>query len=183
MKRSIRGLAAVVAVVTVAGCTTPTHRYAEGEARATVAGFSEFDINDVTDRAIAALMSSGRMSPRAGAVRAVVVADDVIADTTCRGSEATGLADTLGISIRERLSASGKVDVFNERAAQGAKVQIVPQYRLRGRLTERNLRTDDNDYQREYNLNLTLIELETGLETWQKRIHVGKLIDKKNLMN
>ena len=59
----------------------------------------------------------------------------------------------------------------------------MPQYRLRGRLTERNLRTDDDDYQREYNLNLTLIELETGLEVWQKRIHVGKLIDKKLLMN
>ena len=183
MKRLIRGLVTAVAVVTVAGCSTPTHRYSEGEARATVAGFSEFDVNDVTGRAIAALMSSGRLCPASGAVRAVMVADDVIADTTCRGSEATGLADTLGISIRERLSASGKVDVFDERAAQGAKVRIVPQYRLRSRLTERNLRTDDDDYQREYNLNLTLVEIETGLEVWQKRIHVGKLIDKKHLLN
>lgn len=174
---------AVLLVAFAVGCTTATHRYAEGETRSTVAGFSEFDINDVTDRAIAALMTSGRLSPRAGAVRAVVVADDVIADTTCRGSEATGLADTLGISIRERLSESGKVDVFDERAGQNAKVRIVPQYRLRGRLTERNLRTDDDDYQREYNLNLTLVEIETGLEVWQKRIHVGKLIDKKHLMN
>ena len=179
----IQGLATAVVVVTVTGCSTPTHRYAKGEARSTVAGFSEFDINDVTDRAITALMSSGRLLPSAGAVRAVMVADDVIADTTCRGSEATGLADTLGISIRERLSASGKVDIFDERAAQGAKVRIVPKYRLRGRLTERNLRTDDDDYQREYNLNLTLVEIETGLETWQKRIHVGKLIDRKRLMN
>ena len=179
----IRGLATAAVVVAVAGCSTPTHRYAEGEVRSTVAGFSEFDINDVTDRAIAALMSSGRLRPAAGAVRAVVVADDVIADTTCRGSEATGLADTLGISIRERLSASGKADVFDERAAQGAKVRIVPQYRLRGRLIERNLRTDDDDYQREYNLNLTLVEIETGLEIWQNRVHVGKLIDRKRLMN
>ena len=183
MSRLIRGLVMTVAIVAVTGCSTPTHRYAEGEARTTVAGFSEFDINDVADRAIGALMSSGRLRPAAGAARAVMVSDDVIADTTCRGSEASGLADTLGISIRERLTASGQVDVFDERAAQGAKVRIVPQYRLRGRLTERNLRTDDDDYQREYNLNLTLVELETGLEIWQKRIHVGKLIDRKRLMN
>ena len=62
-------------------------------------------------------------------------------------------------------------------------MRVEPQYILRGRLTERNLRMDNSDYQREYNLNLTLIEIATGLEFWQKRIHVGKLIDKKNLMN
>ena len=166
-----------------AGCATKTHRYTSGETRTTVAGFSEFDINDVTGRAVAALIASGRLRPASGSDRAILVADDVVADTTSRGSEAAGLADTLGISIRERLSESGKVNVFNERAGQNAKVQVVPQYRLRGRLTERNLRTDDNDYQREYNLNLTLIEVETGLELWQKRIHVGKLIDRKHLMN
>lgn len=183
MTKLIGRLVTAVGIVAAAGCTTATHRYAEGEARATVAGFSEFDITDVADRAIAALMSSGRLCPAAGAARAVMVADDVIADTTCRGSEASGLADTLGISLRERLSASGKVDVFDERAGQAAKVRVVPHYRLRGRLTERNLRTDDDDYQREYNLNLTLVEIETGLEVWQKRVHVGKLIDKKRLMN
>ena len=34
----------------------------------------------------------------------------------------------------------------------------------------------------EYNLNLTLIDLQTGLEFWQKRVHVGKLAAAVNLM-
>ena len=44
-------------------------------------------------------------------------------------------------------------------------------------------RQDDGDVQKEYNLHLTCVELATGLEFWQKRVHVGKLVDKKNVMN
>ena len=62
-------------------------------------------------------------------------------------------------------------------------MKVDPQFSLLGRLTQRNLRQDNGDIQIEYSLNLQLIELATGLEFWQKRIHVGKLIDKKNVLN
>ena len=72
--------------------------------------------------------------------------------------------------------------VYNKEAAQYATVKVTPQYRLAGRLTERHLRQDNDDVQKEYNLNLTLVDLATGLEFWQKRVHVGKEVDASNAM-
>ena len=72
--------------------------------------------------------------------------------------------------------------VYNKEVAQYATVKVDPQYILRGRLTQRNLRQDDGDVQIEYNLNLTLVDIQTGLEFWQKRVHVGKLADSRNAM-
>ena len=63
-----------------------------------------------------------------------------------------------------------------------ATVKVEPQYLLRGRLTQRSLRQDNEDVQAEFNLNLTLIDLQTGTEFWQKRVHVGKLVAPSNLM-
>ena len=83
---------------------------------------------------------------------------------------------------REELTNGKKVIVYNKEAAQYATVKVEPQYILRGRLTQRNLRQDNGDVQIEYNLNLTLIDLQTGLEFWQKRVHVGKLADAANAM-
>ena len=173
----------VVAIAVVAGCTTPTHRYVEGETRAEVAGFSEYDVNDTVSRAIQSVLSQDRIKLHPGANRAVMIVEDVIADVTARGYEAEGLANSIGQSLREELTNGGKVVVYNKEVGQYATVRVEPQYILRGRLTERNLRMDNSDYQREYNLNLTLIEIATGLEFWQKRVHIGKLIDRKNLMN
>ena len=181
MRRLIVPVALVA--VAVAGCTTPTHRYAAGETRAEVAGFSEYDLNDTVSRAIQSVLSQDRIKLHPGANRAVMIVEDVVADVTARGREAEGLANSIGQSLREELTNGGKVVVYNKEVGQYATVRVEPQYILRGRLTERNLRMDNSDYQREYNLNLTLIEIATGLEFWQKRIHVGKLIDKKNLMN
>ena len=88
----------------------------------------------------------------------------------------------MGQSLREELTNGGKVVVYNKEAAQYATVKVNPQYILRSRLTQRNLRQDNGDLQVEYNLNLTLIELATGLEFWQKRVHVGKLADAANVL-
>ena len=111
-----------------------------------------------------------------------MIVEDVTNDTLSRGREAEGLANSIGQSLREELTSSGKVVVYNKEVGQYATVKVNPQYILRGRLTERNLRMDNSDYQREYNLNLTLIEISTGLEFWQKRIPLRKIADHANAL-
>lgn len=173
-----------LAIVCTSGCATKTRRFVEGEKRETVAGFSEEDINDTVSRAIQSIYKLDRIKLKAGANRAVVIVEDVTNDTLSRGREAGILAEALGQSLRENLMNDEKsnVVVYNEEAARYAKVKVEPQYRLAGRLTERNLRQDNEDFQKEYNLNLTLVDLDTGLEFWQKRIHVGKLVDEGRVM-
>ena len=166
----------------LSGCATTTRRYAAGETRQTVSGFAEEDINDTVSRAIQSICSQDRIKVQPGANRAVLVVEDVTNDTLSRGRDAGALAEALGQSIREELTNGGKVVVYNKEAAAYATVRIEPQYVLKGRLTQRNLRQDDGDLQIEYNLNQTLIDIQTGLEFWQKRVHVGKLADKRNLM-
>ena len=176
--------ATAVAVIAVGftGCTTATRRYAANETRQTVSGFSEEDINDTVSRAVQSVCSQDRIKLQAGANRAVMIVEDVKNDTMSRGRDAEALAEALGQSLREELTNGGKVIVYNREAAQYATVKVAPQYILRGRLTQRNMRQDDGDLQVEYNLNLTLIDLQTGLEFWQKRVHVGKLAAAVNVM-
>lgn len=164
------------------GCATATHRYADGETRQTVSGFAEEDINDTVSRACQSVCGQDRIKLRAGTNRAVLIVEDVRNDTLSRGRDAGALAEAMGQSLREALTNGGKVVVFNKEAAQYATVKVTPQYILRGRLSQRNMRQDNGDQQVEYNLNLTLIDLQTGLEFWQKRIHVGKLADAANVM-
>jgi len=183
MKNLIIAVLAGLIAVCMTGCTTPTKRYAQNETRQTVAGFSEEDINDTVSRAYQSICSLDRIKLKPGANRAVMVVEDVTNDTLSRGRDAGALAEALGQSLREELTNGGKVIVYNKEAARYATVRVDPQYRLAGRLTERHLRQDDGDVQEEYNLNLTLVDLATGLEFWQKRVHVGKLVDKNNAMN
>ncbi len=169
-------------IAAISGCQTQTRRFTDGEVRQTVSGFSEEDINDTVMRAIDSICTQDRIKLQPGANRAVLIVEDVVNDTLSRGRDAGALAESLGQSLREELTNGGKVVVFNKEVAKYATVRIDPQYILRGRLTQRNLRQDDGDMQIEYNLNLTLIDIQTGLEFWQKRVHVGKLADKRNLM-
>lgn len=173
---------AAIASLAFSGCATKTHRVVAGETVQTVAGFSEDDINDCVSRAVQSVVTQDRIKLQPGATRAVLIVEDVTNDTTARGSNAAGLAEALGQSLREELTNSGKVVVYNKEAAQYAAIAVEPQYRLSGKLRERNLRQDDGDFQKEYHLNLTLVELATGLEFWQKRIPIRKIVDKSNVM-
>ena len=174
----------ILAASTLAtGCMTQTRRYSEGEVRQVVAGFSEADIEDTVYRAVSLVTSQNRIQVPEGSNRAVLIVEPVVNDTLSRGRDAGALAESISMSLKEELMNSGKVVIYNKEAGAYAKVQIEPQYRLTGRLTERNLRQDNGDYQKEYNLNLTLVDLATGLEFWQKRIHVGKEVDKRNVLN
>jgi PBP1b-binding outer membrane lipoprotein LpoB len=170
-------------ICAMTGCTTATRRYATGETRETVAGFSEGDIQDTVSRAVQSILSQDRIKLNQGANRAILSVENIVNDTMSRGYNASVLAESIGQSLRETLTNSGKVIVYNKNVAQYAQVQLTPQYVLLGRLTERHMRQDDGDIQKEYNLNLTLVDVATGLEFWQKRIHVGKLVDSKNALN
>ena len=180
MKTPMIVVALLIALV-FSGCATQTRLVRAGEQVQTVAGFSEDDINDCVDRAVESVITQDRIRVTPGANRAVMIIENVTNDTLSRGRDAAVLAESLGQSLRERLTNSGKVVVYNKEAAQYAKVAIEPQYRLAGRLGERNLRQDNGDYQKEYHLNLTLVELATGLEFWQKRIPIRKIVDKANV--
>ena len=182
IRNTLAATALAVLAVGFTGCTTATRRYAAGETRQTVAGFSEEDINDTVSRAVQSVCSQDRIKLQAGANRAVLIVEDVTNDTLSRGRDAGALAEALGQSLREERTNGGKVIVYNREAARYATVKVEPQYILRGRLTQRSLRQDNGDVQIEYNLNLTLIDLQTGLEFWQKRVHVGKLADAVNVM-
>ena len=182
IRTSFTAIALAAILAGTAGCATATRRYAAGETRQTVAGFAEEDINDTVSRAIQSVCAQDRIKLQPGANRAVLIVEDVKNDTMSRGRDAGALAEALGQSLREELTNGGKVVVYNKEAAQYATVKVTPQYILRGRLTQRNLRQDNGDLQVEYNLNLTLIDLQTGLEFWQKRVHVGKLADAANVM-
>ena len=166
----------------ISGCATTTRRFAANETRQTVASFSEEDINDTVSRAVQSICALDRVRLLPGSNRAVMIVEDVTNDTTSRGRDAGVIAEALGQSLREELTNSGKVIVFNRDVAQYATVRVTPQYILRGRLTQYSPRQDNGDMQVEYNLNLTLVDLQTGLEFWQKRVHVGKLVDANRLM-
>ncbi len=167
-------------ILSLASCTTKT-AYIPNDVRAqAIAGFSQDDIYDTIYAAVDSLVTLDRIKAPEGSARAVVIVENVVNDTLSRGRDAEALAEGLGLSLREELTNSGKIVVYNREAAQYATVQVTPQYILKGRLTQRNLRQDNSDFQIEYSLNLTLIDLATGLEFWQKRIPLRKVAARKN---
>lgn len=179
--------AAMITTLIGSGCSTTTAEISDdgmvnGKQVQVIAGFSEKDISRSVKAAVDNIIALDRIKTLPGSNRAIVVVKDVINDTTTRGRDAESLAEALGLSLRELLTNSGKIVVYNPAAAQYATVKVNPQYALTGRLTQRILRQDDGDVQIEYNLNLQLIDLATGLEYWQKRIPIRKLADRRNAL-
>lgn len=169
------------AAVFYTGCTTTTHYVPAGATVAAVAGFSQDDIDFTVSQAVQSVLAQGRLVTTDGS-RKVLVIENVKNDTLSRGTDADALAEALGLSLRENFTNSGKVIVYNKQVAQFATVRVDPQMTLYGRLTQRNLRQDNGDFQIEYSLNLQLVDLSTGLEFWQKRIPLRKIADRANLM-
>lgn len=163
------------------GCTTSTRRYASGETRAVVAEYSEADIQYAVSQAVQSILAQERIVLHDGANRAVMIVENIKVDTTSRGASASPLAVTLGQRLRKELTNSGKIVVLNKVAAKYAKTKVEAQYHLSGVLTVRNPRQDDEDVQREYNLCLTMLDLDSGFEFWQENIHIGKQVGKANI--
>lgn len=173
--------ACCAAPVLMTGCATPTRYVPQGGTVAAVGGFSQDDIDYTVSQAVQSMLAQGRLRSEDGS-RKVVVVENVVDDTLSRGAQSDALAEALGLSLRENLTNSGKILVFNKSVAQYATVRIDPQLTLHGRLTQRNLRQDNGDIQVEYSLNLQLVDLATGLEFWQKRIPLRKIADRANAM-
>ena len=173
--------ACCAAPVLMTGCATPTRYVPQGGTVAAVGGFSQDDIDYTVSQAVQSMLAQGRLRSEDGS-RKVVVVENVVDDTLSRGAQSDALAEALGLSLRENLTNSGKILVFNKNVAQYATVRIDPQLTLHGRLTQRNLRQDNGDIQVEYSLNLQLVDLATGLEFWQKRIPLRKIADRANAM-
>lgn len=173
--------ASCAAPVLMTGCATPTRYVPQGGTVAAVGGFSQDDIDYTVSQAVQSMLAQGRLRSEDGS-RKVVVVENVVDDTLSRGAQSDALAEALGLSLRENLTNSGKILVFNKSVAQYATVRVDPQLTLHGRLTQRNLRQDNGDIQVEYSLNLQLVDLATGLEFWQKRIPLRKIADRANAM-
>ena len=173
--------ASCAAPVLMTGCATPTRYVPQGGTVAAVGGFSRDDIDYTVSQAGQSMLAQGRLRSEDGS-RKVVVVENVVDDTLSRGAQSDALAEALGLSLRENLTNSGKILVFNKSVAQYATVRGDPQLTLHGRLTQRNLRQDNGDIQVEYSLNLQLVDLATGLEFWQKRIPLRKIADRANAM-
>ena len=169
------------AAFALSSCATKTAYIPQGTRPEAVSGFSQDDIDDTVYAAVESLLTLDRIKAPEGSSRAVVIVANVVNDTLSRGRDAEALAEGLGLGLREELTNCGKIVVYNREAAQYATVQVTPQYILKGRLTHSNLRQDNSDVQIEYSLNLTLIDLATGLEFWQKRIPLRKLAARKNV--
>lgn len=182
--------ALILSVLLNAGCATKTAYISDdgmlenGKAAQNVAGFSEKDIRICVNRAVTTIlnMQPNRIVPPPGSDRAVVVMKSVV-DTMTRGRDASALSEALEIEFAQQLTDSGKIIVYDKNAARYAQVDIEPQYQFVIRLTERILRQDDGDAQKEYNMNLQLLDLKTGLVFWQRRIPLRKLVDENNIMN
>ncbi|MBR1871079.1 MAG: hypothetical protein IJ802_04565 [Kiritimatiellae bacterium] len=181
MKTTMKLFAAGVLAL-AAGCATRSALVMPGGAEV-VSGFSQDDVDYAVGQAVYSILSQDRIKVPEGANRAILAIENVVNDTTSVGSQADILAENIGQSLRELLTDSGKVVVYNKSVAQYAAVQVQPQYVLYGRLGQRNLRKDNGDFYKEFSLNLQLVEVATGLEFWQKRIPIRKVVDKTNLMN
>lgn len=172
----------MAACFAMTACKTTTHIIPQGGRAQVVTGFSQDDIDYTISQAVQSILAQGCLRSQTPGERKIVNVKNVTNDTTTRGRDAEALAEGLGLSLREELTQSGKILVYNEQVAQYATRRVLPQFVLYGRLTNRFLRQDNGDQQIEYSLNLQLVDLATGLEMWQKRIPVRKVADQSNIM-
>ena len=108
LKRFLSITALCAATAFVAGCATTTHYVPQGGTVAAVGGFSQDDVDYTVSQAVQSLLAQGRLMSTDGS-RKVVVVENVVNDTLSRGSQSDALAESLGLSLRENLTNSGKI--------------------------------------------------------------------------
>ena len=174
-------IAAAAILYMGSGCMTKTAYISDdglvnGEEAQNVAGFSEKDIQICVSKALKQLPAN-RLVKYPGSIRAVITLKTTI-DTMSRGRDAAFLKEALEMEFAQQLTDSGQILVLDK----NAQSSIEPQYVFQIRARERILVQDDSNAQKEYNLNLQLIDVKSGLIFWQRRIPLRKLVDKNNVM-
>ena len=174
----------VVAAVAMTGCVTEqTRRIADGEDTEVTSGFAEADLRIVVSKAIQDIDRASKRYEKPGSRRVVNVKPFTV-DTTARGSQAGYLAESLKAYFEEELMNGDKFIVYNEAfAVQTGAAPIRPEFILAGKLREQNVRRDNGNFYKENALILTLTDVATGLDFWQKRVPLQKAVDRTNVLN
>ena len=181
-------MVAVMSVVAVAmtGCVAERSRLiTEGETAEVTAGFSEDEIRAFTHDVVQKINQASARYAVPGKRRIVNVKNFKI-DTLSRGNDAAYLSETIAQCLKEELLNGGIFIVYNERV--GAAGTVVPEFVLDAKLMQRNMRRDNGNYYQEFSLNVQMMDMVPGsqtygLEYFNRRFPIRKAVDKSNAMN
>ena len=183
MKKLVFAIAAVSLAAVMTGCTTEkSRRIVEGEDTEVTAQLSEDDIRIFISKAVQDIDKASARYAVAGKRRVVNVKPTTV-DTTARGSQAGYLASTITACFQEELMNGEKFVVYDEATAQAqGSAPVRPEFLLVSQLREQNVRRDNGNFYKEYSLMIKLVDVNTNLQFWQKRVPLRKAVDKANVL-
>lgn len=199
--RQMKLFVMVLALLTFVGCTKKTVIVdPQADAGPQTMALDYRDFEKAANDSIEDMILSGAVN-RPGGGRYVMVVSTVVNDTMQRID-----TDLLTKKIRVALLRSGKVvtttaigaegpedsmamqtrqlresDEFNQSTVAKKGQMIAPELSLSGKITQRNLRTDDNYQQVEYYFLLSLTDINSGLAIWENETPIVKRGDTKSV--
>lgn len=183
MNRISFALAAFSLAAIVSGCATErTRRIVDGEDTEVTAQVSEADIRIFVSKAVQDIDRASVRYAKPNARRVINVKPTTV-DTTARGSQAGYLAETITACFQEELMNGGKFVVYDETmAAATGSAPVKPEFVMVPKLREQNVRRDNGNFYKEYSLLIKLVDVQTNLQFWQKRVPLQKAVDRANVM-
>ena len=174
------------AVLSMTGCMTEkTRLIVDGETAEAAAGFTEDEIRAFSLNVVQKINAASARYAVPGKRRIVNVKNFKI-DTLSRGNDAAYLAETIAQCIKEELLNGDIFIVYNERVGAAGTVQ--PEFVLDAKLMQRNVRRDNGNYYQEFSLNVQMMDMVPGSQTYgveyfNRRFPIRKAVDKANAMN
>ena len=183
MKKLAFVLATVAVAASMTGCMTEkSRRIVEGEDTEVTAQISEDDIRIFVSKTIQDIDKASARYAKPNARRVVNVKPTTV-DTTARGSQAGYLAETITACFQEEMMNGGKFIVYDESMVQATgSAPVKPEFVMIPKLREQNVRRDNGNFYKEYSLMIKLIDVNTNLQFWQKRVPLRKAVDKANVL-
>lgn len=175
--------AAVLVAVFVTGCATEqSRRIVEGETTEVTAGVSEDDIRIVVSKAMQDLAAhANKFAAPEG--KLILNVKTITADTTARGSQVSYIMNAVTESVKEAIMESDLMYLYDEATAQQTgNAAFRPNVILSGSLQEQNVRRDNGNFYREYQLLLRATDVASSMLRWTKRVPLRKAIDKANAL-
>ena len=174
------------AVLSMTGCMTEkTRLIVDGETAEAAAGFTEDEIRAFSLNVVQKINAASARYAVPGKRRIVNVKNFKI-DTLSRGNDAAYLSETIAQCIKEELLNGDIFIVYNERVGAAGTVQ--PEFVLDAKLMQRNVRRDNGNYYQEFSLNVQMMDMVPGSQTYgveyfNRRFPIRKAVDKANAMN